>query len=61
MQFAIESKPSEGIQLVPTDPFVAAQMRIKMELFNKNVGKLFKVLGSKGNDGSVLEDYKNTS
>ena len=36
MQYAIDAAPAgQGIDLIPTDPLVAAQMRVKMMQYDK--------------------------
>ena len=47
-QFAIESNPNGGVALIPSDPFEAAKMRVKIEQFNKLLPNLFGVLLSRG-------------
>lgn len=60
MQYALESSPAGGIQLVPSDPVEAAKMRVKMEEFMKNLGPLLGVVLSCGNDVGKINAYKET-
>ena len=48
VNYALESSPSTGIQLIPSDPLQAARMRLKMERFNKLLPNMFGVILSRG-------------
>ena len=47
-QFALESKPDSGINLVPSDPIQAAKMRVRMEQMTKIQSLQFGVQASRG-------------
>ena len=48
-QFAIEKNAGKGIDLVPTDPVLAAQMRLKMEAVQKLLNSMWGVTKSEEN------------
>ena len=46
MQYAIDAAPAgQGIDLVPADPLVAAQMRVKMIQYDKLFSQYFGPVG----------------
>ena len=57
-QYALESNPSGGIQLIPSDPMQAAKMRLKIEAFNKLLPGFFPVVLSRGQDAEKVRKYK---
>ena len=58
VNYALESSPSTGIQLIPSDPLQAARMRLKMERFNKLLPNMFGVILSRGQDVEKINKYK---
>ena len=60
-QYALESNPTGGIQLIPSDPVEAAKMRMKMEAFNKTLSNMFPMILSRGQDVEKIMAYKNNA
>ena len=58
-QWALEHSPNEGIQLIPSDPLVAAKMRAQMDKFQKTLSGIFPMILSRGQDVEKIEKYKN--
>ena len=40
-QYAMELNKDEGIELIPSDPLIAAQMRMKMDQFLPKYGQIW--------------------
>ena len=55
-QFGVEKNAGKGIELVPSDPLVAAQMRLRME----DVSKLIRTYWQLGNEDGIKKFNEET-
>ena len=54
----METNTNGGIQLVPSDPMLAARMRVKMQKFGKLVGNMHQIVLTRGLDVEKILKYK---
>ena len=57
MSFAHDAGGSSGAHLIPKDPIAAAQMRLKIEDFNKFLSNLFPIFGSRGQKPEAIDNF----
>ena len=55
-EYAIESTKGQGVELIPSDPVLAAKMRLKIN--DLKTGQIFGIYLSRGHDKEKLELYK---